>query len=271
MFGRLYHIVVAAVAGSLVLAIVLGGLFAVIQGLLFEFLGLDFWTPVAEEAVEIPFVQADPSPVRVKPDDPGGMDVPNRDNDFLNRRSDEAPRVERLLPPPEVPLPAALPSGEGETAVPAPPKIEAPDVEAPDVEGPDLEGPDVEGPEPAGAPEVAAPADAIAELVEKVETAASQAAPAEPAETQVAEVVGTLVLQLASLKSGDAARREWARLQESFPDLLTGLSLIVQEAEVDEVGQVYRLQIGTFPTRSTAADLCAELKARKQDCFILQR
>ena len=48
MLGRLYHIVVAVVAVSLVLAIVLGALFVVIQGLLLEFLDLDIWTPVAE-------------------------------------------------------------------------------------------------------------------------------------------------------------------------------------------------------------------------------
>ena len=48
MLGRLYHIVVAVVAVSLVLAIVLGALIVVIQGLLFEFLDLDVWTPVAE-------------------------------------------------------------------------------------------------------------------------------------------------------------------------------------------------------------------------------
>lgn len=57
---------------------------------------------------QVPVVQADPGPIKVRPDKPGGMNVPNRDKLVYQRLDggDNAPtHVERLLPPPEKPLP----------------------------------------------------------------------------------------------------------------------------------------------------------------------
>lgn len=54
-----------------------------------------------------PVIRADAGPVKVKPDDPGGLNVPNRDSLLLNNPPGQpgASTVERLLPPPETPLP----------------------------------------------------------------------------------------------------------------------------------------------------------------------
>lgn len=56
---------------------------------------------------EPPLIQADEAPVRVPPEEPGGMDIPHRDKLVLQRvpGAEEDPRRERLLPPPEEPLP----------------------------------------------------------------------------------------------------------------------------------------------------------------------
>lgn len=58
----------------------------------------------------VPVIQADAGEIKRKPDNPGGLAVPHRDKLVFNRlapgQSDEP--VERLLPPPEVPV--ALPS-----------------------------------------------------------------------------------------------------------------------------------------------------------------
>ncbi|HEX9646230.1 MAG TPA: hypothetical protein VGB88_01950, partial [Alphaproteobacteria bacterium] len=52
---------------------------------------------------EVPLLRADPSPVRERPADPGGMQVPYQDSLILENLGEEtpAPTVERLLPPPE--------------------------------------------------------------------------------------------------------------------------------------------------------------------------
>lgn len=60
-----------------------------------------------EASGEPPLIQADEAPVRVPPDEPGGMEIPHRDKLVLQRvpGAEEDPRRERLLPPPEEPLP----------------------------------------------------------------------------------------------------------------------------------------------------------------------
>ncbi len=48
MFGKIYNIAVAVLAVTLVLLVIGGALFAVIQGLASYFVGVDLWGPVAE-------------------------------------------------------------------------------------------------------------------------------------------------------------------------------------------------------------------------------
>ncbi len=53
-----------------------------------------------------PIIKADVNPVRVRPESPGGMEVPHQDKLVYDRVDPDArqPQVERLLPPPEAPL-----------------------------------------------------------------------------------------------------------------------------------------------------------------------
>lgn len=55
---------------------------------------------------DIPVVRADTSQIKEKPNDPGGMAVPNRDKTVYDRVGDlnSEPKLERLLPHPEKPL-----------------------------------------------------------------------------------------------------------------------------------------------------------------------
>ena len=56
---------------------------------------------------ELPLVRAEPMPEKARPEQPGGMDVPHQDKEVLNEGTAvaEAPKVERLLPLPEIPAP----------------------------------------------------------------------------------------------------------------------------------------------------------------------
>ena len=63
--------------------------------------------------VEVPLIQAMAGPVRVLPENPGGLQVPNRDKLVYGRiqkgeDTDTSRGIERLLAKPETPLPAAL-------------------------------------------------------------------------------------------------------------------------------------------------------------------
>ncbi len=71
-----------------------------------------------EQAGEPPLIRADETPIRVPPENPGGMDIPHRDKLVYQRLPGEGenPRMERLLPPPEEPLPP--PASEPATSQP---------------------------------------------------------------------------------------------------------------------------------------------------------
>lgn len=252
---------------------------------------------------ELPVVRAEPMPEKTKPEQPGGMDVPHQDKLVLNdgAPAGEEPQVERLLPAPETPqppepmeAPAETAEAGGEAGLPedaaeAPLMAEVPDPPAPPA--PQEEGEDVaaaEAPE-AAAPGIAKPVpkprtdsgDQIAELLEEapLETAngdtaeaaepPAQTPPQAPAQT-AALTEGDVVLQLASVKSEDAAAREWARLQKAHPDQLGARSLSLDTAVVQ--GTTYfRIQTGPFASRDAAGKVCAALKARNQDCLVTQR
>ena len=52
--------------------------------------------------MEVPLIKAEDSPVKVKPDDPGGLKVPNQETLVLNQdgSGEDSLQVERLLPEP---------------------------------------------------------------------------------------------------------------------------------------------------------------------------
>lgn len=135
-------------------------------------------------------------------------------------------------------------------------------------------------------PKPEAGGDQIARLLEEApletangDTAVPAETPAAPAEApaagqaagQVAALTaGDVVLQLSSVKSEAAAAAEWRRLTAAHPGLLGDRPLALEKAEVQGT-TYYRVQTGPFPSREAAAEVCAKLKARNQDCLVKQR
>jgi hypothetical protein len=78
----------------------------------------------AAASADIPLIRADTTPIKVKPENPGGMQVPDRDMLIYGQ---QRPQVEHLLPPPEQPMarpappPAPAPPPPQQTAALAPP------------------------------------------------------------------------------------------------------------------------------------------------------
>ncbi|MCC7282681.1 MAG: hypothetical protein IT556_09885, partial [Acetobacteraceae bacterium] len=76
-------------------------------------LGLRALVSGARAPHEVPLVAADERPTRVRPDNPGGMTVPNQDKLIFERAAGRAvaPQQAALAPPPEVPqaLPRPVP------------------------------------------------------------------------------------------------------------------------------------------------------------------
>ena len=189
-------------------------------------------------AADVPLIRADERPTKVRPEKPGGMEVPDRDKLIYTQKRAV---VEHLLPPPEKPMPRpAAPSAAAPSASPQPPPVPA-------GAGAGNPAPLAQPQQPAGKP----PA--------KAEAAATAAKPA------AAQKTGGTRVQLASVRSEEAARQEWDRIRRANPDLLGNVSATPVRADLGDKGVFYRLL--TAPI-ADADRICGELKRRNIGCVI---
>ena len=227
-----FHGLVASLVALVAMGVFAGGLwFAYQQGL--KHAG------VTTGAADVPLIRADERPTKVKPEHPGGMEVPDRDKLIYTQKR---AAVEHLLPPPEKPLPRpTAPSAAAPHDAPQPPLVPA----GPGAGNP---APQAQPQQPAGKP----PA--------KAEPAAAAAA-----KPPTAQKTGGTRIQLASVRSEEAARQEWDRIRRANPDLLGSISATPVRADLGEKGVFYRLQ--TAPI-ADAERVCGELKRRNVGCII---
>jgi cell division septation protein DedD len=233
-----------------------------------------------------PVILAEEGPSKIRPENPGGMNVPNRDKEVFNRleADSQTSTVERLLPPPEKPMtppappPAAAPEDmakmapaagtEGNVAVPLSPPA-APTAAAPTEIKPLVATPPKPPTPPPAAEKPAAPPKEVAAKTPPP-TPAAKPAP-KPAPKPVANA-GAYRVQMASLKSRAAVEKSWAALKRWHADLLGNLQLDIQSVQLSGGrGTFYRMQAGPLASRAQANALCASLKSRKQGCIVVRR
>lgn len=191
--------------------------------------------------VKPPLIKAEPGPTKVVPENPGGLQVPNQDKQVFGRidSAPPEPKVERLLPPQETPLPEKPQSIETE---PPAPMTEVP------------------------APK--ATADTATEEPAKPETAVTQPSP-EPAPAPK-PAAGTVRVQLAAFREEQVARAGWDKLTGKYGSLLSDLKPFVVRVDLGEdKGIFYRLQAGPLKDEKAAERLCDALEARKQSCLVV--
>jgi cell division septation protein DedD len=236
---------------------------------------------------EVPIIVAEDTPIKEKPAEEGGLEVPDQDKLVYNsiaEGEEQTSGVEQLLPAPEEPVtppqpepavaavsaaqPAPHPLSEEDTAAaladvaPAPTLTPAEPVQTAAAPAPAAPA----APAPA-APVAAAPAEPAAPAATQQAAAPAAAAPVEPVQPSAG---GGWKIQLAAVKSEEGARQEWGRMQSVHPDLLGDMRLTVQKADLGTKGIYYRIQAGPLPDRTTAEDVCAELKASKQPCLVVK-
>jgi type II secretory pathway predicted ATPase ExeA len=91
----------------------------------------------------------------------------------------------------------------------------------------------------------------------------------DPPPTTAPPAAAAYRLQLGSVRSAEAARQVWDRLQSRHRDLLGRLSLSLQRANLGERGIFYRIQAGPLADAALADRTCAELRHRGDDCLIV--
>jgi len=239
----------------------------------------------AQVGGEVPLIAADPTPVKQRPEEPGGDTVPNQGMLVYGtiNPEPEAEVVERLLPPPEEPEP--LPVEPAGVTPPAETVEPGEGVASGEATG------DVAGAgEPAAATSDAGEEDGIASLLEEsqaempaeavpeTEGAATAAVqdevpvPAAAPEPPPAQAAGGWRVQIAAFKERAQAEAEWGRLAQRQADLLGGLPFAIEDVDLgSDKGIYHRLQVGAFAERGEADALCAQLKTRKVDCLVIKR
>jgi len=238
----------------------------------------------------IPVIEADSRPLRVKPENPGGMQIAGAGESILSG-TDDAATPQTLAPPPEAPDPNGLRQQEQtirarEAAKATPPTsgatqalnkagVVALNVPQPPSSDDSLPQPalnaapeaaPVQAPAPAAAP-VASPRTAhpSAPKPTKLAAAAPVATPHPSVTAKPTPAIGGHEVQLAAVSSEAAATAEWQRLSHMVPDLLGNRSPVV--SQYTHEGHVYwRLRTGGFADAAEANFFCTEIRAKGLNC-----
>jgi hypothetical protein len=198
-----------------------------------------------------PLIEADARPIKVRPDNPGGLRVPNQDELIFDRnRGARSAAPGGLAPEAENPRVDQLRSQLAERAAQEAARNAPPPA----------------SPAPA---QPAAPATPSAPATASALNAPSLPAPVPSAERFAPVPNGRAQVQLGALPSEAAARGEWDRLQKRVPELLGNRR--VSLAPFDREGQtpLYRIRTGGFADAATARAFCEEMKTRSIPCMVI--
>ena len=217
----------------------------------------------------VPLIEADTRPFKVRPDDPGGLRVPNQDELIFERNRGGAPAVgARLAPESEGPrldaLRAQVAQPTQQAAAPAAPAAPAAAPASPAATRQAANGaPAAPAAAQRQAPAAAAPA---AGPTAQAPAAAPAAAPAHLAPAPN----GTIRVQLGALTSEESARGEWDRLARRHSDLLGAFRPQIVRFEREGQPTLYRLRTGGFADVAAAQAFCEQARAKQMPCVIIR-
>jgi hypothetical protein len=188
---------------------------------------------------EVPVIHADAEPTRKRPDDPGGLHIPGQGTLVLDGGRGDS-KIERLLPPPEAPLPR--PAKVEPMAAPPPP------------------------PPPAASIPVAAEPPAMPQPPPPAAKSAPTAVVAPPA----AAAVTGYRLQLGAVRTPAAAKQEFERLKRLNGDVLRTLDYTTARIDLGSRGIFYRIQAGPLADAALAERDCSALNRRGVRCLLVK-
>ncbi len=240
------------------LALVAGGLAVALLGV------IGAWSVSSHRSggASVPVVQADPRPIRVKPENAGGMQVAGQNEAVLSGDGGgDSDANDHLAPAPETPAPAQLRALEASESPPAAGPAPAPTVATP-----------TPAPVAPPLPASAAPSRAAHEAppASRAPAARAEAAASPAAAPPSPPLRSGIEVQLAAMDSEELAKTEWARLDRKMPDILRGHAPLVARFERDG-HQYWRLRTGYFATTADAAKFCDDMKAKGAACEPLRR
>jgi pyruvate/2-oxoglutarate dehydrogenase complex dihydrolipoamide acyltransferase (E2) component len=217
----------------------------------------------------IPLIRADDKPIKIKPDTPGGMVVPDQDKTVYDRIApgSVASGPEKLLPPAPVPqIPPAVPPQAMPTVPPPPAPAPAAQTDPTPPAAPAPPAAQATAPPAALTPAAPVPATPAAA---PAPAAAPVAAPAGQSIASLIDTVSGYRIQLASVRSEEQAQATWARMQKTNADVLASLTMRAIKVDLGDRGTYYRVQAGPLD-ESGATLACSKLKGRSVDCIVVK-
>ena len=190
------------------------------------------WSLIGHRGGSVPVLQADSRPIRVKPDNPGGMQIAGASEAILSGGSETDGG--KLAPPPEAPAPQAL-----RAPPPSPPAVAMPPT-----------------------PPTSA---AVTQAAPKSTTAPVEHRAAAP--TRTTGATNSPLVQLAAVASEAAAKTEWQRLGKRMPDLFSHRQPDFSKTERD--GRTFwRVRTGGFSDAAQATMFCERVRAKGAGCSV---
>lgn len=257
--GRAFPYRGLIIAGAIIVATVAVLWFVV------EWIGGGRGTDTVAATDEVPLIQAPEGAYKVRPDDPGGLDV---DADSLTHSVAEGqdPDGELALDMiPEEPVPV-IPAAPARSA-PVPEPDTAARVTVPPSAQKALPAEKVQ-PKPVEKPVAKPPVKETPKPVQKVETPKPAPAKAAAPKPEPAKATGSVTVQLGAFNSTASADQVWSKLSGRV-GALGGLRKSVQP--VESGGKtLYRLRAGGIASEAQAGSVCAAVQAAGEQCVIVR-
>ncbi|WP_431269757.1 SPOR domain-containing protein [Dankookia sp. P2] len=229
-----------AVAGGLLGAVALAGAVA--------------WGVSRMGPQPVPVIEADGRPLKVRPENPGGMIVPNQDQIILEllpvrREAERRSGNSKLDQGPEVPRSSCCSARRHRRRRPFWPRRRR------------RAGAGRTRRRAAGAPGCRAVGSPVAAPV-AIPMAPAPTAPAVPPRP-VPTATGRATIQLGALATEEAARAEWDRVAKRVPEL-AGFQPRVTKLEREGLPPLFRLRAGGVADAAAAKSLCEAVKAERR-------
>ena len=215
------------------------------------------------ERQDLPLVKAENSPIRVKPDNPGGLEVPNRDRLILKNLETANPSKlgvpEKLIPRAESPIFT---------------NNKEPSLAAPDNEKISKDKEVEQKQEKIKTSKLKRKTSELKKLegYNKEQDEKRQKNKPLTIETkqEVISKAATHRVQLASLAKQKAADKFWKQMKKKHPTLFGEMLGRVVKIKLKSKGTFYRVQ-GDAISRNTAEKICKIMKTKKQACLVVKK
>lgn len=262
-------------------------------------IGYSIWYfyPSSSETAPLPVIHADATPIRIEPEEEGGMNIAHQDSTIYNtfqpsrNSATGTANVENLLDStekPETPVskeklfaglkpdadePASIEAAPVEPAAPpANIEIKFRNASEPSDKNAAADVPAAKTPQnlmstTSETTEQPDPAPAPAPLAEPEKTTPT---PPAPKKAETSNEPQNFFVQLASIQDEGKTPKAWQDLQQKYGSILESVSYRTQKIDIENKGTFYRVQGGPL-TKDAATKLCEDIKIKGGSCFIVQK